>query len=339
MSAPLHPGPRPSRRGRQRHHPAQRGRGAGGGPSAGRCRRGRGLQRVLERGRRGGRRQHRRRGTAPGAGAAGAAAGRLAHRRAPAAARGPPRSPRRAAARRVAVSSRSAERAGAFERWCGDAGSATGAGRRSAAWSSMPPRSASAPMIPLPLEPDAVPRAEVAFDMVYRTGETPWVRAMRASGRRAADGRGMLVAQGAGGPPALVSRASILPSRSCGPWWMPRFAELRARAGGARALAPAGRMPPLRRADRRARGRRAGLCALPFPLAAGARAALRPLRPACIRRSRLPDLRRLDSGAAPGPKRGVAGRVARDSRSIGSSTRAGGGWRSRWPRRCEASSH
>jgi shikimate 5-dehydrogenase len=43
-----------------------------------------------------------------------------------------------------------------------------------------------------------VPRAGVAFDMVYRTGETPWVRAMRASGRRAADGRGMLVAQGAG---------------------------------------------------------------------------------------------------------------------------------------------
>jgi len=43
-----------------------------------------------------------------------------------------------------------------------------------------------------------VPRAGVALDMVYRTGETPWVRAMRASGRRAADGRGMLVAQGAG---------------------------------------------------------------------------------------------------------------------------------------------
>jgi shikimate 5-dehydrogenase len=34
--------------------------------------------------------------------------------------------------------------------------------------------------------------------MVYRTGETLWVRAMRASGRRACDGRGMLVAQGAG---------------------------------------------------------------------------------------------------------------------------------------------
>jgi shikimate dehydrogenase len=38
----------------------------------------------------------------------------------------------------------------------------------------------------------------VAFDMVYRTGETPGVRAMRAAGLRAADGRGMLVAQGAG---------------------------------------------------------------------------------------------------------------------------------------------
>jgi len=51
---------------------------------------------------------------------------------------------------------------------------------------------------PLPLDPGLAPQAAVAFDMVYRTGETPWVRAMRAAGRRAADGRGMLVAQGAG---------------------------------------------------------------------------------------------------------------------------------------------
>ena len=39
--------------------------------------------------------------------------------------------------------------------------------------------------------------AAAALDMVYRTGETRWVRAMRAAGCRAADGRGMLVAQGA----------------------------------------------------------------------------------------------------------------------------------------------
>jgi shikimate dehydrogenase len=50
---------------------------------------------------------------------------------------------------------------------------------------------------PLPIEPDGFPRAEVAFDMVYASGETSWVRAMRSRVRRAADGRSMLVAQGA----------------------------------------------------------------------------------------------------------------------------------------------
>ena len=50
---------------------------------------------------------------------------------------------------------------------------------------------------PLPIEAGAAPRAEVALDMVYLAGETPWVRAMRPRVRRAGDGRGMLVAQGA----------------------------------------------------------------------------------------------------------------------------------------------
>jgi shikimate dehydrogenase len=49
---------------------------------------------------------------------------------------------------------------------------------------------------PLPLE--RPPRqAAVALDMVYAKGETAWVRAMRAAGLRASDGRSMLVAQGA----------------------------------------------------------------------------------------------------------------------------------------------
>jgi shikimate 5-dehydrogenase len=49
---------------------------------------------------------------------------------------------------------------------------------------------------PLPL---AAPPAGacVALDMVYARGETPWAQAMRAAGLRAADGRTMLVAQGA----------------------------------------------------------------------------------------------------------------------------------------------
>jgi shikimate dehydrogenase len=50
---------------------------------------------------------------------------------------------------------------------------------------------------PLPIARDIAPRAEVALDMVYGAGETPWIRAMRPRVRRAADGRAMLVAQGA----------------------------------------------------------------------------------------------------------------------------------------------
>ncbi len=49
----------------------------------------------------------------------------------------------------------------------------------------------------LPIGLDAAPRAEVALDMVYAAGETAWVRSMRSRIRRAADGRAMLVAQGA----------------------------------------------------------------------------------------------------------------------------------------------
>jgi shikimate dehydrogenase len=50
---------------------------------------------------------------------------------------------------------------------------------------------------PLPVSPREVPKAELALDLVYRNGETPWVHAMRAAGRRAADGREVLVEQGA----------------------------------------------------------------------------------------------------------------------------------------------
>jgi shikimate dehydrogenase len=50
---------------------------------------------------------------------------------------------------------------------------------------------------PLPIEPGRFPQAEIAFDMVYGRGETPWIRAVRPTVRRAADGRAMLVAQGA----------------------------------------------------------------------------------------------------------------------------------------------
>jgi shikimate dehydrogenase len=54
-----------------------------------------------------------------------------------------------------------------------------------------------APTDPFPVEPAAVPPAATVLDLVYRPGETAWVRAMRAAGHPAADGLKMLVAQGA----------------------------------------------------------------------------------------------------------------------------------------------
>ena len=50
---------------------------------------------------------------------------------------------------------------------------------------------------PLPLEPRQAPGCKIALDLVYRRGETAWVKAMRAAGHTAADGRGVLLEQGA----------------------------------------------------------------------------------------------------------------------------------------------
>jgi shikimate dehydrogenase len=117
----------------------------------------------------------------------------------------------------VAICSRSPERAGAFERWCSERSQTAVPPEECRVVVNATPLGLRADD-PLPLDPDAVPEAAVAFDMVYRTGETPWVRAMRASGRRAADGRAMLVAQGAGAlqrwfpgivPPTEVMRAAV----------------------------------------------------------------------------------------------------------------------------------
>ncbi len=51
----------------------------------------------------------------------------------------------------------------------------------------------------LPVQPTEVAVARWALDLVYAAGETPWVRAMRAAGVAAADGREVLVEQGAAG--------------------------------------------------------------------------------------------------------------------------------------------
>ena len=78
----------------------------------------------------------------------------------------------------------------------------------------------------LPVPVDALPASAVVLDLVYKPGETAWVRAARAAGRTAADGLEMLVEQGAasfeiwfGRPPdreamwKAVKEASALPQR------------------------------------------------------------------------------------------------------------------------------
>ena len=96
----------------------------------------------------------------------------------------------------IAVASRAADRKDAFERWAESLGV-----RRVPAENCMVLINAT----PVGLHdggavaagPPIAARAEVALDMVYAKGETRWVHAMRAAGLRAADGRAMLVAQGA----------------------------------------------------------------------------------------------------------------------------------------------
>jgi shikimate dehydrogenase len=118
---------------------------------------------------------------------------------------------------RVAVSSRSADRAAAFARWISERGIEPASPEECGLVINATPLGLRADD-PLPFDPGLAPAARAAFDMVYRTGETPWVRAMRAAGHRAADGRGMLVAQGAGAlqrwfpgvaPPTEIMRAAV----------------------------------------------------------------------------------------------------------------------------------
>ena len=71
---------------------------------------------------------------------------------------------------------------------------------------------------PLPLDPRGPASVGAALDLVYsRTGETPWVRAMRERGIPAADGTEMLIQQGAAAfrrwwemdPPIEAMRAAL----------------------------------------------------------------------------------------------------------------------------------
>ena len=96
----------------------------------------------------------------------------------------------------VAVLSRDLERQNRFEEWARSLG-VTIVGREECGVliNATPLGLAPGDRLPIPLQ--LAPSAQVALDLVYAEGETPWVRGLRAQGLRVADGRGMLVAQGA----------------------------------------------------------------------------------------------------------------------------------------------
>ena len=96
----------------------------------------------------------------------------------------------------VSADSRSADRKRRFEDWISARGVALAPAAECRVLINSTPLGLR-PGDPLPIDPGRFSGAEIAFDMVYSRGETSWIRAMRPKVRRAADGRAMLIAQGA----------------------------------------------------------------------------------------------------------------------------------------------
>jgi shikimate dehydrogenase len=96
----------------------------------------------------------------------------------------------------VAVRSREPHRQKQFETWITSRGVSLAAPAECRVLINSTPLGLH-PDDPYPFEPNGGRGIEVAFDMVYAAGETPWIRTMKPRVRRSADGRAMLVAQGA----------------------------------------------------------------------------------------------------------------------------------------------
>jgi len=96
----------------------------------------------------------------------------------------------------IAVGSRDPRRQNEFEHWIGSRGVALAEPSSCRVLINDTPLGLK-PTDPLPINEARFPRADVAFDMVYAPGETRWIRSVRPRVRRSADGRAMLVAQGA----------------------------------------------------------------------------------------------------------------------------------------------
>ena len=97
------------------------------------------------------------------------------------------------------IRSRDPERARAFARWAEGVGASAHAARGPVATEIV---INATPLgleerDPLPLAGEEMQQVTTALDLVYAPGETRWVRMLRARGVAAADGREMLVRQGA----------------------------------------------------------------------------------------------------------------------------------------------
>lgn len=117
----------------------------------------------------------------------------------------------------IAVRSRSTARREAFESWARASGTRLAEAHQCVIMINATPLGLQ-DGDHLPLSADDAPHAEVALDLVYAARETVWIRTMKAEGLRAADGRTMLVAQGAAAfrlwfpaedPPLEIMRAAV----------------------------------------------------------------------------------------------------------------------------------
>lgn len=118
---------------------------------------------------------------------------------------------------RIAVRSRDSARAAEFAQWVAKAGVEAAMAEECDVLVNATPlglRRDDAPPIPL----DLAPQARAALDLVYASGETPWVHRCRARGLDARDGRTMLLAQGVAAfrrwypdvsPPDEIMRAAL----------------------------------------------------------------------------------------------------------------------------------
>ena len=207
-----------------------------------------------------------------------------------------------------------ARRAAGFARWIAERGIGSAAPRECRLVINATPLGLR-PDDPLPVDPDLTPQASVAFDMVYRTRETPWVRAMRAAGLPSGRWAGHARGSGCRGVAALVPGGRA-PDRDHAGRRGCRASLSGWQAGGRwRSWSAGCSRPRVSCATHRWPDGRATHWSARSAAHAGVRWSGRSATAAVsrLRRPGMPDLRRLATGPYPRPERRVAGAVGAPS--------------------------